>query len=825
MKVNALDIYTILQLSAPSGVKDSIIEHLAIDSRNIAYPQTTLFIAIDGAKQSGSDFIFSLFEIGVRYFIVQERHKSKFDSLDANFYWVEDSIAALQKIVSQQRIQYTPTTIGITGSNGKTIVKEWLSQILTKTYTICKTPKSYNSQVGVPLSVWSMNDAHNLAIFEAGISQPNEMETLETMIRPNIGILTNIGDAHQANFSTVQEKLKEKLKLFIHSEILIIQDKTYLENNVVFDKFFSTHKNIRRMLWGSSSLADVQISENIASRKLNILWCNKNYQITLPKFEQASIENCCHCIAAILCLTDDLSPYLSLIENLSPLEMRLEIVEGSHQTTLINDTYNADIESLSIAVQFLHQQAAINRSIILSEIHDTGAQTIPQMIEILSSISLDYLILIGEAYDGYLELFRNLSILHFHYYHSTTEFIKKFNPNHLKNQTILIKGARRFQLDEIVSLYRKKTHSTYLKVHLNALKHNLTEYAKRLQPETKIMIMLKASGYGLGSLEIAKLLESEKRASYYAVAYTDEGVELREAGIQKPIMVLNPEVNALSKLIEYRLEPEVYSLGILKKIISELKPYHSNFHLPIHLKLETGMHRLGIPASDLDGVLEILNSQPHIKVQSIMTHLAASDEAKLDAFTGSQFEEYNSMVQLIESSIGYAPLKQVLNSGGILRHPEYQHNMVRLGIGLFGFDSTDIIQSNLQSSFTLISKIAQIKKVIKGDSIGYSRSGRAHRDSLIGIINIGYADGYSRLLGNGKTQVYIKNQYAPTIGNICMDMTMIDLTECVGIEEGDEVELIGHHIPASLLAHIMDTIPYEIMTSISNRVQRVYWEE
>lgn len=825
MQTTSHELSAILNL--PLSIKNEVVNYIAIDSRAIFHPEETIFVAIEGSKTSGTNYILDLIKLGVKHFLVSSIYKSKFSSSEAQFYFVENTISALQDIIIFKQNQSKIRTIGITGSNGKTIVKEWLAQLLNTKYKVSKSPKSYNSQLGVPLSIWGQNELNNLAIYEAGISKPDEMSRLEKMINPEIGVLTHLGDAHQSNFKSLEEKLREKLRLFIHSEALITKFSLVAKYNNAFNDLKNENQNLQVITWSETDESDIKIQFEAIGSTLNIDYKDQNWKIRVASSESTYIENLSHCIAALLAMGENLADYISGLESLSSIEMRLEIIEGNYNTTLINDTYNADIDSLKIALQFLNQQAANSpKSIILSEIIDTGFQPIDEIYSLLENKKFHQIILIGLAYENQISKFQTLNFDSVFYYPTTKYFILKHAHQSLKNNTILVKGARKFELDKIVQHYRTKTHSTYLKIHLNAIKNNLTEFAKRIKPETKIMVMLKANGYGLGSVELAKALESE-RVDYYAVAYTDEGVELRSAGIRKPILVLNPEVSALNKLVEYNLEPEIYSLEILKSLVLEISKnsYLIENPIPIHLKLETGMHRLGIEVKDLAAVLNLIQSTPQIHVKAILSHLSGTDDEKWEEFTKSQINLFEKLAINIEETLGYKTIKHILNSGGIIHYPSAQFDMVRLGIGLYGFDSTDEIQFNLQTTVSLITKIAQIKTLQAGESTGYSRSGSVDKETKIAIVNLGYADGYSRQFGNGIANVFIQNQFAPTIGNICMDMTMIDITNCTNIEVGDEIELIGEHVLASDLAQKSNTISYEILTSISERVQRVYWED
>lgn len=818
------ELASILDYTIYDSATDYAIDFIEIDSRNITIPEHTMFVALDGAKSRGSDYIDELILRGVKCFLVDKKLAGKWPHTDIQFFYVESPLAAWQHIVATKKNELATRTIGITGSNGKTIVKEWLFQVLSPSYSVCKNPKSYNSQIGVPLSVWNLHENHELAIFEAGISKPGEMLNLEKIIAPQLGILTNIGDAHQSNFTSLEEKVKEKLQLFIHSDSLIVRKEIVDNYPNAFSELQTIHPALKLIQWSEKNECEIYAETDTHHKQLKLHYRGKEYRVALQQLEPSYLENLIHCSITLLALGLDLELFKSRLSGLNGLEMRLELIEGNHGMTIINDTYNADLDSLMIAVQYLFAQSSLSKkSIILSEIQQSGEATLQKIYEILCSREISNLILIGSSFMTSKELFKNLRTEKLSFYTSTEEFIHYQEPSFFKHHTLLIKGGRSFQLEKIVQLYRKKTHTTYLKVHLNALKNNLRVFTTLLKPDTKIMLMLKASGYGLGSIELARQLENE-RVNYYAVAYTDEGIELRNVGIQKPIMVLNPEADALPKLIENNLEPEIYSLGILKKLIGELDKLQKPA-VAVHLKLETGMHRLGVTGEEVKDVIELLKANPHIKVKYAMTHLAASDESSLDDFTKKQISLFIQHANRIEHELGYSIKRHVLNTGGIINHNAFQMDMVRLGIGLFGFDSTGLLQTQLQNTISLISRIAQIKTVSAGDTVGYSRKGQTSRDTRIGIINVGYADGYFRDFGNGVAQVYIKGQYAPTIGNICMDMIMIDITDCKNIEEGDEVELIGAHISAADLAAKANTISYEILTSISNRVQRVYWED
>jgi alanine racemase len=805
-----------------SDIEFSDILYLSIDTRKIINGAKTVFFALDGARKKGIEYIENAYEKGVRCFVVNE-----LDSVEklpnATFYFVKNVRIALQQIAIQKRVNNPIPSIGITGSNGKTIVKEWLFEILSNQKRVIKSPKSYNSQIGVPLSVWNIDTFYEYGIFEAGISKPNEMEHLEKIIHPKFGILTNIGTAHIQNFKDKEALLKEKLKLFIHCNVLIYNaDNTFLHEHI---PFHFKNNTINFFTWGFNSNVDLKFK--IKENQLLFDFNEESFSISLKYRDKSSIENLCHCIAMLFVLKENPHNYIFALENIRRVEMRLEVIEGNAGNRIINDTYNSDPTSLSEALDFLEQQAGGTKKIaILTEMYETFSNqenANKTILELLKSKDLDTVFFIGKAF----KLFENefsLILKESYFYETPKDFLDQNFQNKISNTTILFKGSRVFELEKIVKEFQQQTHETHLEINLNAIKHNLNIYAKKLKPETKIMIMLKAFGYGLGSIELAKLLEYQK-IDYFAVAYLDEGIAIRNLGIKTPIMVLNTNWSAIDKLIEYDLEPEVYSIESFeacKSYISSNKDSKNN--LKIHLKIETGMHRLGL---NLDEALLICNEMknvPKLTISSIFSHLAASDNLDLKDFTFSQINTFEKIYNEIVDQIGYKPLRHLLNSEGISNYPDFQYEMVRLGIGLFGISSKDAISKNLLNPIRLVGKISQIKKVGPNDTVGYNRMGKIYTDSFIAIINIGYADGYRRSWGNGNAFVFINGEKYPTIGNVCMDMTMIYLGKQHDIQLNDEVEVLGEHISIHELAIAAQTIPYEILTSIGSRVKRIYFE-
>ena len=799
---------------------DTSILHLLLDSRKIIAPASSLFFAIKGIRHDGHLFIPFLYKKGIRYFIVEASAKLNLEEFpEASFWQVSNSIKALQKIAAFHRKKFTIPIIGITGSNGKTIVKEWLGQLLNKDFRIVKNPKSYNSQIGVPLSVWEMNERHTLGIFEAGISQPNEMQNLELVIQPSIGIFTNIGPAHDEGFKNSEEKISEKLKLFTHTDILFYKK----EYTVLHQQL--TKLNYKTFSWSINEKADLQIVEleksNVGTQ-LKFIYSKKTFTIHLPFIDDGSIENGITCICLLLYFKLSISEIQNRINALLPIAMRLELKEGINSCCIIDDTYNNDFSGLTMAVNFLDQQKQkIKKTIILSDLLESGIEEeklYKQIAEMLSQKGISKIVGIGKTISLHKNSFAGITSS---FYDGTEDFLEQLNPTEFENEIILIKGARIFAFEKIVRLLQQKIHGTILEINLDALAHNLNFYRSQLKSSTKIMVMVKAFAYGSGSFEVANLMQFH-RADYLAVAYADEGVALRENGITLPVMVMNPSHQAFDKLIQYQLEPEIYSFKILDEFLHHLKETQTS--VTVHLKLDTGMRRLGFEEKDIEELLAKISDNSYLKIASIFTHLAAADEAVHNGFTFEQLSKFNLMAEAIETKIGYKTIRHALNSAGILRFPEAQMNMVRLGIGLYGVEANGLRQSELETVGTLRTIISQIKKVAPGESVGYSRKGRAEKTTLIATIAIGYADGYNRRFGNGVGKVLIHGNLCPIIGNVCMDMCMVDITG-VSASEGDEVIVFGKNPSILDLAKQTGTIPYEIITGIGERVKRVFYTE
>lgn len=806
---------------------DAVMSDLLTDSRKIVSPASSLFFAIKGDRRDGHDFIQDLHHIGVRNFVVANKEVvSKFS--DSNFIVCDQPLMALQKLAAFHRSKFNFPVIAITGSNGKTIVKEWLYQLLREDYHIVRSPKSYNSQIGVPLSVWQMKSDNDLAIFEAGISQTGEMKSLEAIIRPDTGIFTNIGSAHDENFGSTEEKIKEKLLLFINCKALVYC-KDYQQIHDLIGDGITLPGQRTYFTWSRKVKADLQIgriSKGNGETEIQGIFKNRFINIHIPFSDDASIENAILCWAYMLFLNYDQDVIAERMSLLSPVAMRLEMKEGINQCSIINDSYNSDLGSLTIALDFLNQQKQhTKRTVILSDILQSGKDEralYESVSELLTKKGVNRLIGIGTAINRQKDLFP----MEKRFFLSTEEFLKSYSGNWFSHETILLKGARMFGFEQISKVLQQKAHETVLEINLNAVVHNLNYYRSRLKPETQIMVMVKAFSYGSGSFEISNMLQFH-HVDYLAVAYADEGVELRKGGITLPIMVMNPEEQSFETMVNYKLEPEIYSFRVLQQFSDLLKRKSEELQgarFPIHLKIDTGMHRLGFDEQDINELVVRIRNNRYLKIAGIFSHLAASDEAMHDGFTKQQAEQFKKMADQISSHFSYKICQHLLNSAGIIRFPEYQFDMVRLGIGLHGIAASPHEQKHLQMVATLKTTISQIKTVKANDSIGYSRRGMVQRDSQIATVAIGYADGLNRRLGNGVGSMLVQGKKCPIVGSVCMDMTMLDITD-VEAKEGDEVIVFGPGYTILDMAKDLGTIPYEVLTAVSQRVKRVYFHE
>lgn len=818
--------YLFSELASITGGKlllsaDARIRELLTDSRKLSTPANTVFFALI-ARNDGHEFIPGLYRKGLRYFVVSKIPHENYP--DISFILVEDTLAALQKLAAFHRTGFNLPVIGITGSNGKTIVKEWLWQLMSPEYIIARSPRSYNSQIGVPLSVWQIDKIHTLGIFEAGISEPGEMNHLAKIIQPSIGIITNIGHAHDQYFDSHQQKAEEKLKLFCNSEIVVFCNDHELIRQTLLKK---ANPQQQLFSWGfaeGSSLKLISVKTLASRTSISASYNGALREIEIPFTDAASVENAIHCWCIMLLFNYGPAVTLERMRQLHPVEMRLQLNAGINGCSVINDAYSFDPDSLRIALDYLvTQNQHERRTVILSDMLQSGAdetelyQTIAQMIH---QRGIQRVIGIGET----ISVHRNLFNQDARFFPDTDTFLNQFPLSGFNNETLLIKGARKFGFERITARLIQKSHETILEVNLDALVHNLNFYRSKLNAGTRLMAMVKAYSYGSGSFEIASTLQFH-RADYLAVAYADEGVELRKAGISLPIMVMNPEESGMASLLMHNLEPEVYSFRVLDMLCAAMQRFgFGQTQIGIHLKMDTGMHRLGFPKDDLTLLAERLKNSHNIRVLSVFSHLAGSDDSGFDDFTRMQINEFAETTAFLREQLGYDFLRHILNSAGISRFPEAQFEMVRLGISLYGISSDSAEQSELEVVNSLKTSISQIRKVKQGESVGYNRAWVAGRDSVIATIPIGYADGLDRRLSNGKGHFLVNGKFAAVAGNVCMDMTMLDIT---GIEacEGDEIIIFGKDLPISKLAEEMQTIPYEILTGISARVKRAYFKE
>ncbi len=810
------------------GQTGATIAELAIDSRNIGHPEYALFIALKTSLRDGHLYIRDAWQKGVRNFLVSGPVDMPLLP-ESNILMVDDTLVALQQIAAAHRRLFHIPVIGITGSNGKTIVKEWLSDLLGEKFNIVRSPKSYNSQIGVPISVWQMAPEHQLGIFEAGVSQPGEMVHLQHIIKPSIGIFTNIGEAHSEGFAGTTQKINEKLELFRNAKQLIYcADHSQVHENIMKGiRAGHFQKTLQLFTWSRTGIATLRITgvSNVGGKTaIAAIYKRSEITISIPFTDEASIENAIHCWCVLLLLNVDgkyVTDHMALLQQVS---MRLELRHGINDCTVINDTYNSDLTSLQLALSYLDQQKQHNRhTVIMSDIMQPGRQE-AELYEMVASFigrrNIQRFIGIGPLLYKNKASFKKNKGLKSIFFKSTEHFLKNFYRLTFDKEAILLKGARVFAFEKIGLLLEQKVHQTVMSIDLSALRENLDVFRSKLRPGVKTMAMVKAFAYGSGSYEIASYLQYAG-IDYLAVAYTDEGIALRKAGIKVPIMVMSPDATSFDRMIAWKLEPELYNFrsfdafaGIAATL--QIKRY------PVHIKLDTGMHRLGFNEEDLDGLANRLVANKEMHVASIFSHLAASDDLAEDAFTKLQAAQFSAMSSKIMARLDYRPLLHLSNSAGISRHKAMQYDMVRLGLGLYGVDSSGQLQKKLRQISTLKTSIAQVRNVPQGDSIGYGHHTLATYDMRIATICIGYADGYPRSMGHGKAHVLVKGMQAPTVGVICMDMCMVDITAIPGVAEGDEVIVFSNELPVTQLAAWAGTISYEIMTGISQRVKRVY---
>ncbi|HRZ96266.1 MAG TPA: bifunctional UDP-N-acetylmuramoyl-tripeptide:D-alanyl-D-alanine ligase/alanine racemase [Paludibacter sp.] len=814
----------IAQILGTENIKipETDINWLITDSRKFTYPGESLFFSIRTSRNDGHKYIAELYSQQLRYFVVNEIYPEFSEMNDAVFIQVENTLTALQKVVEEQRKCFEIPVIGITGSNGKTVVKEWLYQLLHQEFTIVRSPRSYNSQIGVALSVWALNKNTQLGIFEAGISQPAEMEKLEPIIKPSIGIFTNLGDAHQENFHSLKEKCEEKLKLFKNSDVLIYNSDNKLIDISVAQSGFKG----KLFSWGTGGKSELQITNILkinGKTSVSLKYNNENFTVELLYADDASVENAISCIATLLYLNYSINEILQRILLLETVAMRLEVKEGIHNCLIINDSYNSDLNSIIIALDFLNQQSTsknLKRTLILSDILQSGQiseDLYTTVADLIKNKNVQNIIGIGPEISKHAEKF---SFINNSFFTDTESFLKSPIVHEFQNEIILLKGSRKFHFEDILAKIEMIAHETILEVNLNALVENLNYFRSRLQPQTKVICMVKAFAYGSGAVEVARTLQHH-HCNFLAVAVADEGVELRGEGIRIPIMVMNPEKGSFGLIFDNNLEPEIYSFQLLEAFISAAERLGITDY-PIHIKIDSGMHRLGFEKDDMNLLVEKLKKQNQVKVRSIFSHLAGADDSKFDAFTKQQAETFKTCADQISAAFSHYIMRHLLNSAGIERFPEYQFDMVRLGIGHYGISTLPNV--HLKQVCALKTIILQIKDINAGETVGYSRKGVVNQKKRIAVLPIGYADGFDRKLSNGVGEVLINGHRAKVIGNVSMDLITVDITG-IDAKEGDVAEIFGDNITISEIANKLNTIPYEVLTSISRRVKRVYFQE
>ena len=802
------------------GEHETTIGWLLTDSRSLCFPEQTLFFALRSKRNDGHKYIDELYRRGVRSFVV-EHEPADYQTAypDANFLKVPSPLAALQRLAERHRDEFDIPVVGITGSNGKTWVKEWLYQILMPTMKVTRSPKSYNSQIGVPLSVWLLNEQTQVALFEAGISEPGEMLALHDIIQPTIGVLTSLGSAHQENFRNMDEKCMEKLQLFRDTEVIIYPS----DDDTVSRCVRRSQYQGERIGWSRySEKAPMYVKTE--GRKVSYIYKGVEGSYEIPFIDEASIENSITCAIVALYLGMSPEDLAERMVKLEPIAMRLEVKDGQRGLTLINDSYNSDVNSLDIALDFMNrrpEQEGKCKTLILSDIYQTGetpAELYREVSDLLRKRGIDRFVGIGPEIMAQAALF---TVGQKWFFANVDDFLQSSVFHNMHDEIVLLKGARPFGFERISELLEQKVHETILEVDLNAVVENLNHYRSFMKPETKIVCMIKADAYGAGAVEIAKTLQ-DHRVDYLAVAVADEGVTLRKAGITQNIIVMNPEMSSFKTLFDYDLEPEVYSFRLMDALIQAARK-EGITGWPVHLKLDTGMHRLGFdPRHDIDKLIDRLKHQTAIIPRSVFSHFVGSDNDDFDNFSAHQFELFDEGSKKIQAAFSHKILRHMDNSAGIEHFPERQMDMCRLGIGLYGVDPrTNGILSTVS---TLKTTILQLRNVPKEETVGYSRKGKLERDSVIAAIPIGYADGLNRKLGNRHCYCLVNGQKAEYVGNICMDVAMIDVTD-IPCQEGDSVEIFGKNLPVTVLSDVLETIPYEVLTSVSNRVKRVYYQD
>ncbi len=807
------------------GTADGQVNWILTDSRSVCFPEETLFFAIRSERNDGHKYIADLYRRGVRNFVVEQLPDDRETAYaDANFLRVPHSVEALQRLAERHRDEFGIPVIGITGSNGKTVVKEWLYQLLSPSMVVTRSPRSYNSQIGVPLSVWLLDEHSQVGIFEAGISQKGEMAALRDIIQPTVGVLTNIGTAHQENFSSTEEKCMEKLKLFHDTKAIVYP----YDDETVRRCVASLDYKGEQIAWSATDpkvrLYINKVEKSGVTTTVTYTFDGEESSYTLPFIDEASVANSVTCVAVALYLGFTREQIAGRMAGVEPVAMRLEVKEGQHGCTLINDSYNSDVNSLDIALDFMSRRpdhAGRKRTLILSDIYQSGKDgeaLYKEVSDLARTRGVRKFIGIGPDLSANAGV---IDIAEKYFFNDCQEFIASQVFASLHDEVILLKGARRFSFDRLTELLEQKVHETILEVNLGAVVKNLNYFRSYMKPTTKIACMVKADAYGAGAVEVAKTLQ-DHRVDYLAVAVADEGVTLRKNGITSNIMIMNPEMTAFKTMFDYDLEPEVYSFRLLDALVKAAQR-EGVTGFPVHIKLDTGMHRLGFnPVTDMDELISRLKRQNSVIPRSVFSHFVGSDSDDFDNFSAHQFELFKQGSEKLQAAFSHKIIRHMDNSAGIEHFPERQLDMCRLGLGLYGIDSRD--NSVINNVCTLKTTILQIHAVPKDETVGYSRKGILTRDSLIAAIPIGYADGLNRHLGCGHCYCLVNGKKAPYVGNICMDVAMIDVTD-IDCKEGDTVEIFGDDLPVTVLSDVLETIPYEVLTSISNRVKRVYFQD
>ena len=822
-------MYTIEKITTLIGARrvgesEAQIGWLLTDSRSLCFPEATLFFALSSARNDGHRYVGDLYRRGVRNFVVSHLPQSINDYPDANFLVVMSPLEALQRLAERHRDEFDIPVVGLTGSNGKTMVKEWLYQLLSPSMVVTRSPRSYNSQIGVPLSVWLLDTQSEVALFEAGISQPGEMAALRDIIQPTIGVFTSLGDAHQENFRSLEEKCMEKLQLMLHAATVVYDTDDQVVGRCLRKSGYAGEK----LGW---SLTDPRAAFFVERQESDANGVTVTYRFRdaagsyhLPFIDEASVKCSYACAVVALHLGIDAEQLDERMRLLEPVAMRLEVKEGQRGCTLINDSYNSDVNALDIALDFMARRPdskGRRHTLILSDIcqsGDTPEALYHKVSELAVKRGVDQLIGVGQTISSQAAA---IEVKEKYFFNDVTQLIGSKVFASLHDEVILIKGARPFGFDQLTELLEQKVHETILEVNLGAVVENLNYYRSFLKPTTKMVCMVKADAYGAGAVEVAKTLQ-DHRVDYLAVAVADEGVTLRKAGITSNIIIMNPEMTAFKTMFDYDLEPEVYNFRLLEALVKAAEKQGIT-GWPIHVKLDTGMHRLGFdPEKDIDSLVHRLKHQTALIPRSVFSHFVGADSDDFDEFSAKQFECFERGSKALQAAFDHKILRHIDNSAGILHFPERQLDMCRLGIGLYGIDSRD--NHILHTVSTLKTTILQLREVKKEDTVGYSRKGILQRDSRIAAIPIGYADGLNRHLGNGHCYCLVNGKKAPYVGNICMDVAMIDVTD-IPCQEGDMVEIFGEQLPVTVLSDALDTIPYEVLTGLSSRVKKIYYQD